>query len=558
MGKILKLIKSEEMWVIFIIVFSVGITVNLFFNEIAQGAKLGPDKFQTFEHNFLPDFNAYLSKMTQGGKGEWVVHERFTAEPHEGSLLQIFYLILGKITIGLMGLRPDFAYHLSRFVLAALRICAAYYFILAVIPGKGKKVLRILSLALFVFSGNFPLKITNPAEFGIFIGADKYRMFFDTWSNLDPLIRLSYLPHWLAAQGILMICLGFLVKLARQANPLKLSVVIGILGALGGFILPSASIIIVPVWFLFILFFKRNLKMFSGFLVGSLIIGIPLLYISWVMQFYPWKALSLSDQGAMLKFPWVSYITALGATGIIGAIGALVFSGASLINFFRKKEVNFGTAIVVLWAGVVFLSIWFFDTFLHYDQRRFIQVGVELPLAIMTVYLLKNIKNYLLIIIFGVLLIPSVFVWYISYQSRVTFIRDRINASYPFVSYTPYVVYQPRDWMEAIFWLSKNTTVDDVVFTDYVAGNYIAAYGGNRVYVGHGGQTVDYLNKLALVRAFYTGEMTNDEAKLFLMKNYAKYVFAGPQEMEYGGGFIKYTFLKPVIKGTTTTIYRIE
>lgn len=557
-----KLLSSEELWVVFVIVFSVGITLNLFFSEVISVRKLSPDRFATFEHNFLPDFNAYLSKMTQGGKGQVLVHERFTSEPHEPSLLQIFYLILGKITIGIMGLRADFAYHFSRFVLAVIRLFAAYYFILAIMPGREKKLLRFLAFFLFAFSGNFPLKITNPAEFGVPLFGAKYRMVFDQWSNLDPLIRLSYLPHWMAGQSAIMIGLAMMVK---QGESLKKAIGIGLIGMVGGFILPSVPLIMIPVWWIAAIFKRENLK---SVVAGSIIMAIPLVYIKWVTGFLPWSALAASDAGVTMKFPWESYIKALGTTGILGIIGGLF---VLIMGIVKRREKAPQVLTALLWVGVTFFSIWVFDTFLHYDQRRFVQVGVELPLSILTVFLLdivvgaflkiirlNKLKGAVLLMTTVLLLIPSFIVWYISYQSRLVFVRERINAAYPLVSVTPYVVYQPKDWMEGVFWLSKNTTADDVVFCDYVAGNYIAAYAGSRVYVGHGGQTVNYLSKLRKVKDFYSGNMSEDDAKLFLMKSYAKYIFAGPQEMDYGGGFLKYKFIRVVYKGKTTIIFRID
>lgn len=555
-----KLFKREEFWVIFLIIFSVGITLNLFVNEVWETRNLPNDRFATYEFNFLPDFNAYLSKMTQGARGEVLVHERFTAEPHEGSLLQILYLILGKIGIGIMGMRVDVAYHFWRFVLAVVRLAGAYYFILAVLPGKEKKLLRILSFALFIFAGNFPFKVINPAEFGIVILGEKYRLVFDTWTNLDPLIRLSYLPHWAVGQTCMMLVMGMLVRAveSRSLTILK-SLKLGSIGMVGGFILPSVPLILIPVWFLVTIIRRKNIL---GFLLGSFFMAIPLLYVKWVTQFVPWSALTASDQGVIMKFPWEGYLKALGVLGI-GLIGVIGLIG-------RENRKNLGFLVAVLWVGVTMGMLFFFDSVFHYDQRRFVQVGVELPLAVLTVVLisavvsrllkwLKLLKYYgvILIIIVFLLLIPSVFVWYISYMGRVTFVRQRIWAIYPLVSATPYVVYQPNDWMEGIFWLSKNTGVNDIVFSDYVAGNYIAGYAGNRVYVGHGGQTPDYLNKLLKVKDFFSGKMKEKDAWLFLNSFSAKYVFIGPQEADYKGT-LKYSFLEPVYTGKTTNIYKVN
>src|SRR3990167_3720061 len=58
------------------------------------------DKNREFilEHNYYwPDYNLYLSKIRQGLEGRFTAIERYTSEPHKGSLIQIFYVVCGQI-----------------------------------------------------------------------------------------------------------------------------------------------------------------------------------------------------------------------------------------------------------------------------------------------------------------------------------------------------------------------------------------------------------------------------------------------------------------------------
>lgn len=568
----MKVLKSELLWVFLVIVLSFGISLNLFRNEILQGKNIPADKFQTFEHNFLPDFNVYLSKMTEGAKGEVLVYERMTSDPHEPSLLQIFYLVIGKIGIGIMGLRADIAYNFWRFVLSLVWTFTGYIFIRTIFSGEEKKIFRILAFALFVFSGSFPFKVVNPNEFGVLIFGQKYRIMMENWSYMDPLQRITFIPHWEAGHILMALQLILLLRWRLfEGVGTKIRIgLIGIIGLISGLILPPTQIVIYVLWGMFIMtllvtgHLKKAFRSFIYLSIFGIVSGLSLLYIKWVTGFYPWKSLTIADASPyILHFPWKEYFQGLGVTGYLGIIGIVCFIGLILKRGYLNK--NWSLLVPIFWVLGAFLLIFAYDNLLHFDQRRFVQVGAELPLAIMTVYFInlitnifRKLKNYLLIIISLIILIPSVFVWYISYVSRETFVRDRLYASMPLISYTPFVVYEPRDWMEGVFWLEKNSSANDVVFCDYVCGNFVAAYAGNRVYAGHGAQTPDFGLRVGLIKDFFSGNMKERQAELFLNKNYVKYVFTGPQEMEYGGGFLKYKFLTSVYKGPTTTIYKIK
>lgn len=88
---------------------------------------------------------------------------------------------------------------------------------------------------------------------------------------------------------------------------------------------------------------------------------------------------------------------------------------------------------------------------------------------------------------------------------------------------------------EIIDYLNSHGQNEEGVMASYRIGNIIPASTEKRVWVGHEFQTPDFKNRIAEVNAFYAGKMTSDDAKEFLKKSKAVWVFWGPDEKAIGG-----------------------
>ena len=65
--------------------------------ELLRKNDLHPDRQFELVHNYYTDYNFYLSRIRQGIEGNPLVHEKYTSEPHSGSLFQIVYLAMGWV-----------------------------------------------------------------------------------------------------------------------------------------------------------------------------------------------------------------------------------------------------------------------------------------------------------------------------------------------------------------------------------------------------------------------------------------------------------------------------
>ena len=129
------------------------------FYEISLAPKLKiKNRDFILEHNYYwPDFNLYLSKIRQGYEGRFLAVEKYTSEPHRGSLIQIFYLYLGKFG-HLLNIEPNYVYQLGRIILSPLLLIVTlllvlYYFrhplwqilsfiIVMIFSGKTRKITK--------------------------------------------------------------------------------------------------------------------------------------------------------------------------------------------------------------------------------------------------------------------------------------------------------------------------------------------------------------------------------------------------------------------------------
>jgi hypothetical protein len=88
--------------------------------------------------------------------------------------------------------------------------------------------------------------------------------------------------------------------------------------------------------------------------------------------------------------------------------------------------------------------------------------------------------------------------------------------------------------LEAMDWLAVHTQPSDIVFSSYQVGNYIPARAGNRVFLGHGPETIHAEEKINIVKQFFQAQ-TSDAYREEILRQYnIAYLFYGPAERALG------------------------
>lgn len=569
----------------------------------------------TLEHNYYwPDFNLYLSKIRQGYEGRLLAKERYTTEPHSGSLSQWLYVLLG-ISGKILGLTVPWSYQLGRILFAPLLLIV----ILLVIKNYFHSFLeQVFAFLITLISGSLPRIFTDVH------GATRIGRYMEWWSNMDALQRITHLPHILAAQTISFFLLhklviqqnnqnervtqmeGFPLARSRQSemstsgegnlrqDPFRIDKIIRwtfyiLLGNFLGLIFPPSLMTIQAVIFLDIAvsvikhILKGDVHKFvirnTYYLIRNtifIVATVPsLLYFLFLTKTIPWSA--LVDAHKMTRMP-VALDQFVLATG---PVFYLAIGGMLSLIMKRKKEwypLIYFTVVSLLFAT-------YFSIIDDQSPLRFTQTGLFIPFGILGSYFLievwrgisgkwttclagRQVLNaqiktilkicYLLIVI--CYLIMSVAIMYSSYDWQREFVVARAHADHPLVPYPPQTLPPLKSWMDAIRFLENNTSHDDSVIAQITAANYIPAYAGNTVWWGQT-NTYDYFRKQKLMEDFFKGEMSQAEARHLIAEGNIKYVFVGPQErdmMPEKKITDVYPFLSLSFKNSEVEIYKTQ
>lgn len=514
--------------------------------EASVSNLLPPDRTMVWgEHSYTYDYNVYLSKIRQGLEGRSSVVDKYDNHPQDkGIFLVMIYLISGKIG-SIFKLNPTLTYHLLRVFTSVSWISTIIFLNVYFLK---KMSLINLGVTLSFLTASFPVFYQFDNQLWI-------TFYMNWWQELDILKRISFIPHDTLNYIFISI---FTILLSQIDKNKKYFIILCILLFLSVFIQPSAAILFLISWCLyqiinFIWSMSSNGKLIKQTFVIFMSIFLPLLYVKSVTSSYPWKAL-MDFHDNPLVFNIKDYILALGPVFFTGIAGGLLV-------LIKKRREMLGLVTWILGASIAIILFKFFP----YQSLRFIQTANHIPLAILSVYLLQElwkkskIIKFIIFITIIMIIINGLIQSYFSLKSQTQFINQRARATVPLVPYPPQVMYPLNDFYNGLKWLEKNTDHQTVVLSKITAGNYIPAYSGNFVYVGHVAETPHYDDRIKKTDEFFSGNLSDEQALKFLKTENINYIFYGPQEKENSLKDINiYSFLLPVYQTPLVTIYKVK
>ncbi len=514
--------------------------------ELLRKNDLRPDRSFELVHNYYTDYNFYLSRIRQGVEGHLLVHEKYTSEPHGGSLFQIVYLAMGWVGdfLTVPWDRPGDIYHVARIVFA--------FALLAMIVQFSKETLGKLNSVWWTVIG-FLLAVTASTWPKLVLEFDGWRFggYMPWFSVMDSLQRITFLPHILIGQAMmifLIIAVSSRKTLARAGNWIFLGLLASLL-----YIIYPPGLAVVAVSCAYLWLFDRIF--WPRVVIGM--ISIPaVLYFFLMLTIYPWKRLVEFDVLNPLAFNLWEYILAVGPILPLGFIGLLV-------ALFKKEQ---RLKMAVAWILAFFTIFVGFHFIPQQHPLRFAETLPHVPLAILTAYVLSILSNVnkpgkiAAKVIAVVVIAVGLGIMYSSWLWQRDFIDHKIVAAYPLVPSGSYVMYPLKDFVAGMTFLGATTPRDSVVLSMQTTGNYIPVYAGNTVYYGHA-NTVKYEQKKVLVESFFAGTMDPVTAPRWIHKAGISYVYFGPQEADVAhlrSLDATYPFLKPVYTNAHVVIYRVN
>jgi hypothetical protein len=583
--------------IIFFIVFSMAPTL---YEWNARG-RIHEDRFFELVHNFPTDYNLYLSRIREGKEGSWLATEKYTSEPHAGSLSQIMYVLIGRLADYSHVQTPYvwFAYHVARVFFGGLLLWVIWLVSRWVFPKSYKW--GTVAFLLIVTASTWP-------KFETVAGVPRLGGWMGWYTMSDSLQRITFMPHVTFAQAMLVFIMwvlagGFILQQGSGRVHPGNYIFLGIIGLVFGIIFPPGLLFIYGVIGLVIIFellfiSRKNIKksiqnwfFSSGFerIVFGVVSLPSLVYFMLLLQQYPWKRLTEFDVLHPTKFSFVEYFMAMGPTLPLGILGIL------LLVALKKWDVLSRFRIFIAWivAWLVFIIV--FNYIPQQSPTRFTQMVTNVPLGIFTAMLFYELiqltdkfflnkkvrtenpdlrftiydlrkKSIQTTIHYSLFIIPFIVVLFglgtmsSSYMWLQDFIDHKLRATIPLVPSGAEVMYPMKDIVEGLTWLQVYTPRSSVVLTGMTTGNYTPVYAGNTAFVGHA-NTVKLEEKLAAVDNFYKKHLTLSEEMAWLREVNISYIFYGPEESDLSGGVedlkTLYPDLTEVYKNAMVRIYKV-
>ena len=497
---------------------------------------------------YSDDYAVYLHTLYQGIKGKWSVINKFTHEPHTGSLIHIYYLLAGKpiaVAVKLFSpaTPPDqiaiLAYHLLRFLSTIAFLGSAWEFVKAITRDN---TIRLTSWIFITLSNALP-----------------GRYFFPTLSSWLPLLaepeattRFAGQSHHAFGSALMLASLTLLLKYQAKPSP-RLLILAIIASFLNSWIEPNtslASLLVIAIFVSHKLVTKSLSKPLASYCLSVASIAAPaLIYFRLLNLTEPWKTLFLFDLSQHFNPTPVMLISAFGILSLLSLPGLYLtlLKGKNL-----PKLINKDSAILIFSWIAAFTILFFFSPLVKINRLRFYHQPLFVPLSLLATLAVfhfsrisKRYPKTFGLALSLVLLLPSIPTTLASFKSRIHEYDDLSPVIYPSVNH-----------VSAFRYLAANTPPDAVVLSLYTAGTVIPFFSGNTVYAANITETLNYSQKSRLATDFFQGKLAPAQAESFLKSIPVSYIYFAFQENQ-GLDPFSLPFLTPVYQNPEALIFQV-
>jgi len=511
--------------------------------------KTPADKIFTGIH-FLntSDYFVYYSYIEQASQGNILFHDLFTSPQSSANILNTVWIIPGVLSRA-FDLSPVISFHLCRILFTPLLIIVGYLFISYIFD---QKKLRMFVLTVFTFASGwgFYYLLYNNHLLSSLLVEGRYVWPLDIYAvEGNTFLTLYYSPHFIASFTLFILTL-LLFFLALDNK----KIIYGFYAGITALVLFSfhpfhlVTLYTVPLACLFVLTLLNRKINWSGFIAYLIMVVVSSpVYLYYLVLFG-------TDSTTRLKY-FQNYCQTPSFMLVVFGYGALlILSITALIYLVYSGKIRNKKKII--------LSIWFIVhsilIFLPFSFQGRIVEGLSVPLTLLTGYILyeayqkiKSKPRFQIFINPVILVLLFVLLFLVTPLSQVAidvmiYNNARVES------------YLSLNQFEAIQWLKSNINNDEVTLSRNTTGNYIPAFSGKNVYIGHKVETISYSIKLMETEWFFKDNKNEQIERDFLEKRNIDYIFFGPNEFILGSydPNIK-QYLHPVYSNVEVTIYKV-
>lgn len=439
---------NEAVWVMGVVAIFLLLT---FWEPLYALIRQPPKTVYTFVHNHPEDYFFHLHVMRQGYEGAWVVITRMTPEDFPARFATPFFLLLGKMA-HILPLGMGELYTLARGVGAVVFMMVLYRLIQHVFTDLRTKIAALV----LTLSGTFLPDVSNK-------GFDVPVLVRSIWTELDPLMRLTFVPHHLWSK-VLMIVL-FLLFLTKRSP-----VLICIATLAAGWISPVFLVTymaIMTMWVtLELLVYKSADRMLIISYILSMVAAITVSGYHWWLSksSFPWTTYGPPwENNWLYLFPWWMYLQQFGVLFPFATLG-------SIVGFRRSSAIR----LLTVWALMGWVFIFILRPFLPFSNSRYLTGYQWVAVGLLASYTIVRMKRlWLVTSLVFLFILPS---WFVSVRD----VMKRIDAQ---VALTNPQYFLPDDIQKTLTYLGTLKTCT-VAAPDWLS-TMIPAYTSCRSVSGH-------------------------------------------------------------------------
>lgn len=521
--------KFRSVWLIGAVIVSI-VFLTLFQTwEFAK--RTPPGAVYPLVHGYMPDYYWYLSLMEQGAEGRFLLTSRYSPEQFPPQFVNTFFPIAG-ILARVIGLNLPMMYLLMRVVFGISLLMMGFILVTRLFAVQPERflafTLMIIGVPLWFWEGGI------------------LRTYGDFWAELDPIVRISYLPHHLAASTAL-IAVFLMLSYTFKNRKLWFGIVSGGISVLAIWLNPVSFLpIIGALVFAIVLepqLFLRRLQPILVFLILSLLPVLALLRVE--HSVFPWTA--FRDWERLVSYP-------IDALGFLKVLGIAAIPAIMVIPRVVVKG-NTLWRLVAGWFLTPIVGLGLFQWHLPISNARFLQSAAHIPTALLAAYGVTAFAHWVakwhipkvvtiavaLLVFLGVSM-PS-FSASISQQMR-SVERDSRNL----------LIHVPEGVREAMEWLNNTGQAEEVVVAPSWVSTMIPAFTNKRVVVGHPTFTYEGSVKQSTLDRLF--QLTDPEESRRILDMYnVTYVWA-ESPSRAPDAFFREIGLSPIFTNSVVTIYR--
>ena len=494
------------------------------------------------------DVYSYLAKMRQGASGAWLFHIPYTSEPHPGTIIYLYYLLLGKLA-AVSGLSLGVTYHLARVACGALLLMAAYDFL----AHYAARPIRRVAFLLAAFSSGLGWLLTL-LERGVWLGTEPLDM-------LSPeaylFLTVYLLPHLALAMAALLWGVTRIAEGAAQADWKMVSlgsIAFLIVALIGPFYLAVPYAVLGVDWFLTAIGRRKpDWRALHWIGLSGLPAAAVLLYDAYYFVSDPvysaWAA-----QNVIRSLHPLHYLAGYLLPGTLATLGIWWAARQGRLQRYQ---------LPLAWLVVAPLLL-----YVPFNAQRRLIIGFSAPLSLLAAlgavhvialpfgrsrlvrwlgrwprYSRAGMRRWLIFALVA-LTVPTNLFLVIGNSLEVA------TRALP--------IFRPRAELEALAWLEVHCTPNDVVLSGYQTGNYVPVRADVRVVLGLGTETVDADRKRGEVRRFFEAGTTDAWRQQLLERYGVDYVLRGPEERDLGSFEPQDApYLDAAYENGSYTVYRV-